>query len=115
MLENYRSGSVWNNVKLFANALRATAERSQVKGYSTAHFYSILSLHLKIKKLLSPQETKWLFLRARSIEIKNERFDVEITILNEKLELVTLSHQVCFVLDSVQLADDETMRKDDKL
>jgi len=115
MPENYRPGSVWNNVELPANALRAAAEGSQVKGYSTAHSYPTLSLHLEIKKLLPPQGTEWLFLRARSTEIKNGRFDAETTILDEKLELVALSHQVCFVLDSVQLADDETMRKGGKL
>lgn len=82
MLENYWSDSVWNNVKLLANALQATAERSQVKSYSTTHFYSILSLHLKIKKLLLSQEMKSLFLKTQSIEIKNKHFDVEITILN---------------------------------
>lgn len=71
-------------------------------------------MHLEIKKLLPPQGVQWLFLRARSTEIKNGRFDAEITILDEKLELVALSHQICFVIESAQIADEKNGR-DSKL
>ena len=109
MPENYRTDSVWNHTELPANAIKAVAERTQMKGYSTSYGYPTLSMHLEIKRLLPPEGVKWLFLRARSTEIKNGRFDAEITILDEKLELIALSHQVCFVVNSKQIPDDGKM------
>ena len=55
---------------------------------------------LEIKKLLPPQGVKWLFMRAQAKDIANGRMDAEVTILNEKLELVALSHHICFVIDN---------------
>ena len=115
MVENYRPNSVWSHAQLPANALRATAEGRQIKGYSTSFRYPTLSMHLEIKKSLPPQGVQWLFLRARSAEIKNGRFDTEIIILDEKLELVALSHQVCFVVKSMQIADDRATQRGSKL
>ena len=108
MPENYRSDSVWNNAKLPANALRAAAKGTNIKGYSTVFAYPTLSMHLEIKKSLPPQGAQWLFVRARATEIKNGRFDAEIIILNADSELVALAHQVCFVLNSAQKVDEGT-------
>lgn len=110
MPENYRTDSVWNHTDLPANALRAAAEGTQIKGYSTTYAYPTLSMHLEIKKSLPPQGAQWLFLRAQSTEIKNGRFDAEITILDENLDLVALSTQVCFVINSKQIPDDAIKR-----
>ena len=116
MLENYCPQSVWNSVELSKSALRAVSEGLPLRGYSTSYGYPTLSLQLEIKKLLPPQGVQWLFIRARSTEIKNGRFDdAEITILDEKLELVALSRQVCFIVNSTQTADDEAILKDAKL
>ena len=106
MPENYRPDSVWNNAELPAKALQAAAKSTHIKGYSTVYAYPTLSMHLEIKKALPPQGAEWLFLRARSTEIKNGRFDAEIIILNEGFELVALAHHVCFVINSAQVADD---------
>ncbi|MCJ1404060.1 hypothetical protein MMC11_007285 [Xylographa trunciseda] len=115
MLENYRPGSAWNGVEISKNAIRAAAEGTPFKGYSTSYAYPTLSMHLEVKKLLPSQGVQWLFLRARSTEIKNGRFDAEITILDERLELVALSHQVSFVLGSTQIPDDGAMLKHARL
>lgn len=61
--------------------------------------YPTLSLSLEVKKVLPPEGVQWLFMRARAKEIKNGRMDAEITILDEGLELVALSHQVSFIVN----------------
>ena len=115
MVENYCPKSAWNNVQLPMNALRAATEGSQFQGNATSYWYPTLSMHLEIKKSLPSRGVQWLFLRARSTEIKNGRFDAEITILDEKLELVALSHQVCFVVDVSQIVTEKRLHKDGKL
>ena len=55
---------------------------------------------MEVKKLLQPQGEKWLFMRARAKDIDDGRMDVEVTILNENLELVALSHHICFDIDN---------------
>lgn len=115
MPENYRPKSVWNSAVLPAIALQAATQGTQMKAYSTSFGYPTLSLHMEVKKVLPPQGVKWLFMRARSTEIKNGRFDAEIIIMDEKLELVALSHQVCHIIKSAQIPDDGKMVKAGKL
>jgi acyl-CoA thioesterase FadM len=49
----------------------------------------------EIKK--DPSGSKWLFMRVRTHEIKNGRFDTEVTIVDEGGELVCLSRHVSLV------------------
>ncbi|KAL9079236.1 MAG: hypothetical protein Q9157_001854 [Trypethelium eluteriae] len=105
MPENYLPQSKWNNVQLPKIALQAANTGSVIQGYSTSYRYPTLSLHLEIKKKLPPEGTQFLFIRAQSNEIKNGRFDANITILDENLELVALSHQVCLVTKGAQIPD----------
>ncbi|KAL9117372.1 MAG: hypothetical protein Q9187_006093 [Circinaria calcarea] len=115
MPENYRPKSVWNSAVLPVNALQAAAQGIQMTAYSTSFGYPTLSLHMEVKKVLPPQGAKWLFMRARTTEIKNGRFDAEVIIMDEKLELVALSHQVCHITKSAQIPDDGKLVKAGKL
>ena len=52
---------------------------------------------LDVKKNLPASGVRWLFLRARTLEIRNGRLDVEVTILDEKRKLVALSCHVSLI------------------
>ena len=57
---------------------------------------------LEVKKLLPLEGVKWLFVRAQAKQIKNDCIDAELTILDEILELVALSHHVNLIIDFAQ-------------
>lgn len=70
---------------------------------------------LEIKKLLPPQGVKWLFVRAQAKEVRNGRMDTEVTILDEKLKLVALSHHVCFIIENAHGPLKKAVPKEEKL
>ena len=49
---------------------------------------------LPSKKMLPPGGVQWLFPRAQIRKILSGRLDAEILVLDEKLELVAISHQI---------------------
>ena len=116
MLLNYFPESEWGTKSIAARALdvseRATSgdRRKEIEGEIFA--MPTLSMSLDIKKLLPPEGVKWLFVRAQAKQIRNGRFDAEVTIWDEHLELVALSHHVSFVLNFPQTSgkDDKSMR-----
>lgn len=55
-------------------------------------------INIEFRTLLPPQGVDWLFVRARAEQIKDNRTDVEVTILDDKSELVALSNHVCFIV-----------------
>lgn len=57
--------------------------------------YLSLSTTMEIKKTLPARGVKWLFMRAYAKEIKNGRMSMEVVIVDESLELVALSQQLC--------------------
>ena len=98
--ENYRPGSINNSVRLAARAIHARDDPVAAAAFSVGDIenaHPTLSMTLDVKKKLPEGGVKWLFLRARSLEIKNGRMDVEVTILDEKFELVALSHHVALI------------------
>ncbi|KAL9002007.1 MAG: hypothetical protein Q9188_005047 [Gyalolechia gomerana] len=105
MMENYAPKSVWRQEVIPERAAEAMKEGKPILGYSTSYGYPTLSMHLEIKKKLPAEGAEWLFMRARSTVIKNGRFDAEIVILDEHLEVVALSHQVALVTKSMQIPD----------
>ncbi|KAI4215332.1 MAG: hypothetical protein LQ351_002232 [Letrouitia transgressa] len=115
MIENYVPESAWNNEQLPKRAIQAAKEGRQILGYSTSYGYPTLAMHLEIKKKLPSQGVKWLFMGARSTEIKNGRFDAEVTIMDERMEVVALSHQISYITKSMQIADRKRSPKDSKL
>ena len=63
-------------------------------------WYPTILLNLDIKKALPTEGVEFLFLRVRAKQIKNGRFDLEVTILDETGDLVALSTHVALVLGS---------------
>ena len=57
-------------------------------------------MSLDTKDLLPVPGVKWLSVRAQAKEIGNRRMDAEVTILDETHELVALSQQVSFIIDT---------------
>lgn len=117
MPENYHSGSPYGISGLAARGLRTMqgSPSEDISQQTPQYGYPTLSMNLEIKKLLPPEGVKWLFMRARAKEIKNGRMDAEITVLDEALELVALSHQVSFIVNFAQTPAIMPRRKDGKL
>lgn len=63
-------------------------------------WYPTVLLNLDIKKPLPKEGVEWLFVRARAKQVKNGRFDLEVTIMDETGDLVALSNHVCLILDA---------------
>lgn len=63
-------------------------------------WYPTLLLNLDIKKALPAEGVEFLFVRVRAKQIRNGRFDLEVTILDESGDLVALSTHVALVLGS---------------
>lgn len=104
MVENYHKGSPYSISGIAARGL-CTMQGSlseDISQQTPQHMYPTVSISLEIKKVLPPEGVKWLFMRARAKEIKNGRMDAEIVILDEDFELVALSHQVSFMVNSTK-------------
>lgn len=63
-------------------------------------WYPTLLLNLDVKKALPEGGVKFLFTRLQTKMIKNGRYDLEITVMDEGGEIVALSHHVCFALSA---------------
>ncbi|KAK6218708.1 hypothetical protein LQW54_002631 [Pestalotiopsis sp. IQ-011] len=63
------------------------------------HWYPTLALNLDVKKLLPEGGAKWMFVRVQSKMIAHGRKDLEVIIMDEKKEIVALSHHVAMILD----------------
>ena len=111
MIENYVPKSVWRQEIIPGRVAQAAEEGKPILAYSTSYGYPTLSMHLEVKKKLPPEGSEWLFMRARSTEIKNGRFDAEIFILDAQMELVALSHQVALITKSMQVPDKPRLPK----
>lgn len=61
--------------------------------------YLSLSTTIEIKKLLPARGAKWLFMRAYAKQIKDGRMSMEVIILDESLDLVALSQQLCPLME----------------
>ncbi|KAL8665198.1 MAG: hypothetical protein Q9202_002420 [Teloschistes flavicans] len=115
MVENYVPHSKWHQDIIPQRIAQANAEGRPTPAYSSVYGYPTLSMHLEIKKKLPSQGSEWLFMRARSTTIKNGRFDAEVLIMDEHMDLVALSHQVAFVTKSMQIADKPRQSKSSRL
>ena len=96
-LENYRPDSPFTTKRL-ASATKVSDTKLGTDAGAPPYKYPTSSLSMEIKKVLPLEGVQWLFLRAQAKEIKNGRLDAEIIIMDEKLELVAISHQVNFVV-----------------
>ena len=64
--------------------------------YKSGIRYPTVSITTEIKK--DPKESQWLFSRIKSHQIKDGRFDMEVTIVDESGDLVCLSRQTSLIL-----------------
>ena len=97
VLENYRSDSPFTTERL-ASATEADDMTVGTDPNTPPFKYLTASMSLEMKKVLPPEGVRWLFLRAQAKEIENGRFDAEVLILNEDLDLVAISHQVSLII-----------------
>ncbi|KAH0557021.1 hypothetical protein GP486_005193 [Trichoglossum hirsutum] len=65
---------------------------------NTAHWYPTLVMNLDIKKALPEEGVDFLFVRVRTKGVKNGRLDAEVVIMDERGEIVALSHHVCLAV-----------------
>lgn len=93
VLENYRSDSPFTTQRL-ADATSASDDTVGTDPNSPPFRYVTLSMGFEMKKVLPPEGVRWLFLRAQLKKIQNGRLDAEIVVLDEKLEMVAISHQI---------------------
>jgi hypothetical protein len=109
-----RSGEPWTNTHLGflsdmfplmvesydedEGAMEGAGVSSQKQLYR--HWYPTLALNLDVKKLLPPGGCPWMFVRVQSKMIANGRKDLEVIIMDDKHEIVALSHHVAMILDS---------------
>ena len=79
------------------------------------YLYSTLSMSSETKKRLPVPRVKWLFVRAQSKDISSGRMDAEVTISDEHYELVALSDQVSFIVDTTTGAEKGQKSLDSRL
>ncbi|EGS18437.1 uncharacterized protein CTHT_0050340 [Thermochaetoides thermophila DSM 1495] len=63
-------------------------------------WYTTVVLNVETKKALPADGVEWLQIRVQSRQIRNGRLDLEVLILDERGELIALSHHVNLILDS---------------
>ena len=119
MCENYRPGSRYS-AEAIIEAARQRRENSgaQPPGpnrWQTPFYYPTLQFGLEFKKSLPPTGVEWLFVRARTRSIKNGRFDVEITILDEEGDIVALGNQVNFIVANERFSGSLENHKSSKI
>ena len=65
---------------------------------SARFWYPTVLLNIDFKKPLPEEGVEWLFVRVNAKQIKNGRMDLEIVILDERGDIVALSHHVALAL-----------------
>lgn len=66
------------------------------------NWYPTLLLNLDVKKPLPEEGVEFLFVRVRSKQIKNGRFDLEVIVMDAEGDIIALSNHVNLVLDSTR-------------
>lgn len=105
----FKSGEGWTNASLgfLADVLPIVIEawRPKTDDETDAPYrrdeqfwYPTLVLNLDIKKALPEKGVEWLFLRTMTRQVRNGRFDLESTILDQNGELVAVANHVNLVL-----------------
>lgn len=76
--------------------------RRVAKTKKASFWYPTVVLNLEIKKALPPEGVDWLYCRTSAKVIRNGRLDIEVVIMDEKGELVAVSHHVTLVLSAAR-------------
>ncbi|KAF3935444.1 hypothetical protein ABW20_dc0106787 [Dactylellina cionopaga] len=64
------------------------------------YWYPTLSLTLDVKKTLPKEGIKWIYNRIYSQQIKNGRWDLQVTLLDEDGDLIATGNQVALMVDA---------------
>ncbi|KAL9081540.1 MAG: hypothetical protein Q9159_007272 [Coniocarpon cinnabarinum] len=80
---------------------RSSSTDMSEKSPAARFWYPTLLLNLEVKKSLG-QGVRWLFLRVQAKLIQQGRYDLEVIVLDEKSEVVALSHHVCFAVSAAR-------------
>lgn len=76
------------------------ADEIRKKGSQEKVFwYPTLNLNLDVKKALPDEGVEWLFVRIQAYKIHKGRFDLQVTVLDEKGELVATSSHSSLAID----------------
>ena len=66
-----------------------------------AHFwYPTVALNMDVKKLLPSEGVEWLFSRVRAKRVCNGRMDLEVTVLDERGDIIALSTHVALIVSA---------------
>ncbi len=74
--------------------------REMAKQEWAVFWYPTVTMTLEVKKLLPAEGVEFLFVRVRTKQIRNGRFDLEVVIMDEEGDLVALSHHVCLIVSA---------------
>lgn len=66
------------------------------------YWYPTLVLNLDVKKLLPEEGVEMLFVRVRAKVVRNGRFDLDVSVWDEKEEMVAHSNHASLVLDAAR-------------
>ncbi|KAB5531392.1 thioesterase-like superfamily-domain-containing protein [Coniochaeta sp. 2T2.1] len=66
--------------------------------HDVSFWYPTVALNLDVKKALPAEGVEWLFMRETAKMIKNGRFDLEVTVLDAKGELVAVATHVAMIV-----------------
>lgn len=97
VIESYRTGGEDPYSIELERKMSQKDQEAKEKGRAK-FWYPTLLLNLDVKKALPEEGVEWLFLRTRTKQIKNGRYDLEVIVMDESGEIVVLSHHVCLVL-----------------
>lgn len=61
-------------------------------------WFPTVALNLDVKKTLLEEGVEWLAVRVTSKQVKDGRYDLDISIRDAEGELVALSHQIAMIL-----------------
>ncbi|KAI0602450.1 thioesterase family protein [Biscogniauxia sp. FL1348] len=75
------------------------AEAARRNDQRTEMWFPTVTLNLEVKTALPEEGVEWLAVRVTSKQIKDGRFDLDITIRDAEGQLVALSHHVAMIVD----------------
>ena len=78
------------------------AEQKRIIGQHASMWYPTVLLNLEVKKALPAEGVKWLFVRLETKRIRNGRYDLEVLVLDETMDLVAVSNHVCFAVSAAR-------------
>ena len=109
--ERFTSTSLGLVADMFPQLIE-TFDTEHGKSPSGKYWYPTLVLNIEMKKALPPEGVEFLFVRVRTKEVKNGRFDLEVIIVDEHRDIVAFSHHVSMILNAERNLAERSHGKD---